>query len=115
MNVDAIRSLLLAAELGSFSAASEALGVPPSTVSRRVSELEADLGVRVLVRTGRGVRPIEEARSTLSRLRDVLVAVDACYEPPGPMRRLRVTSTLEMTSDATGVPTKYHSLLTRSP
>lgn len=96
MNIEAIRSLLLAVEFGSFSAASEQLGVPPSTVSRRVSELEGELGRTLLVRTGRGVRLAEEATQTLARLRDVLLAVDACYLPPAPMTRLRVTTTVEM-------------------
>jgi len=96
MNIDAIRSLLLAVEFGSFSAAGEQLGVPPSTVSRRVSELEGDLGRTILVRTGRGVRLAGEATQTLARLRDVLLAVDACYLPPAPMTRLRVTTTVEM-------------------
>jgi DNA-binding transcriptional LysR family regulator len=96
MNNEAIRSLLLAAELGSFSAAGDQLGVPPSTISRRVSELEEDLGHKVLVRTGRGVRPIREAGETLVRLRDVLLAVDACFRPPAPITRLRVTAPVEM-------------------
>jgi len=96
MNFEAIRSLLLTVESGSFSAASEQLGVPPSTVSRRVSELESDLGQTILVRTGRGVRLVDEATPTLVRLREVLSAVDACYLPPTPMTRLRVTTTVEM-------------------
>jgi len=96
VNVDAVRSLFLAIELGSFSAAGAQLGVPPSTVSRRVSDLEAHLDGRLLVRTGRGVRPAEEASETLSRLRDVLIAVDACYVPLQPISRLRVTAPSEM-------------------
>lgn len=96
MNIETIRSVLLAIDLGSFSAASERLGVPPSTVSRRVSELEAELGRTILVRTGRGVRLADEATQTLIRLRDVLMAFDACYLPPAPMTRLRVTTTVEL-------------------
>ncbi len=96
MNIEAIRSLLLSAELGSFSAVSEQLGVPTSTISRRVSELEADLGRKLLVRTGRGVRTAAEAGETMARLRDVLLAVQACYTPPADLTRLRVTATTEM-------------------
>jgi DNA-binding transcriptional LysR family regulator len=96
MNIEAIRSLVLTVESGSFSAASEQLGVPPSTVSRRVGELEADLGRTILVRTGRGVRVAQDASETMARLRDVLMAVDACHLQPASMTRLRVTSTVEM-------------------
>ena len=41
------------AESGGFTAASRVLDIPKSTVSRRVSELEAALGVRLLQRTTR--------------------------------------------------------------
>lgn len=44
---------LQVASSGSFTAAGKELGVPTSTVSRRVSRLEEELGVRLLQRTTR--------------------------------------------------------------
>lgn len=45
-----------AAELGSFTAAAESLGVTPASVSRSISRLESRLGVRLFTRTTRSVR-----------------------------------------------------------
>ncbi len=45
-----------AAELGGFTAAAEALGLTPASVSRSIARLEARLGVRLFVRTTRSVR-----------------------------------------------------------
>ena len=97
MNITTIRTVLLAIELGSLSAAGAQLGVPASTISRRVKDLETELGRRLIVRSGRGVRPAEEAKDTLLKLRDVVLAVDDCYAPESSITRLRVTAPLEMT------------------
>jgi DNA-binding transcriptional LysR family regulator len=46
-------------ERGSFARAAADFGVPPSTLSRKVAALEKRLGVRVLERTTRHLRPTE--------------------------------------------------------
>ncbi|MEB3323940.1 MAG: LysR family transcriptional regulator, partial [Cyanobacteriota bacterium] len=45
--------LVRVVQAGSFRAAGEALSMPKTTVSRKVSELEAQLGVQLLQRTTR--------------------------------------------------------------
>jgi DNA-binding transcriptional LysR family regulator len=48
------------AQLGSFSAAAKSLGMPISTVSRKVSELETRLGVNLIKRTTRKLNLSEQ-------------------------------------------------------
>src|SRR5262249_15366457 len=55
IEIGAVELFVRVAELRSFRAAGDALGVPRSTVSRRVAELESALGTRLLHRTTRHV------------------------------------------------------------
>ncbi|GLQ88275.1 LysR family transcriptional regulator [Dyella flagellata] len=51
--LEAMSMLVAIADHGSFSAAGRALRVPLATLSRKISDLEAHLGTRLLVRTTR--------------------------------------------------------------
>ncbi len=55
IEVGAVELFVRVAELRSFRGAADALGMPRSTVSRRISELERALGTRLLQRTTRRV------------------------------------------------------------
>ena len=52
-SIASMRIFLRVVEAGSFSAAGRQLGLAPSSVSRKVNELEDDLGVRLFQRTTR--------------------------------------------------------------
>lgn len=54
-----IQAFVEVVEHGGFSEAARRLGVSKSIISRRVARLEADLGVRLLSRTTRGIAPTE--------------------------------------------------------
>ena len=76
MDWDGLRLLLEVARVGSFLRAAEGLGVATSTVSRRISALEAAVGERLLERasdgcrlTERGARFAEAARRFERELR----------------------------------------------
>jgi DNA-binding transcriptional LysR family regulator len=53
IDLNEVAVFTMVADAGSFSAAAKLLGLPRSTVSRKVSRLEDDLGVRLLQRTTR--------------------------------------------------------------
>jgi len=65
------------ADLGSFSRAAERLGMPKSTVSRRVGALEARLGERLLLRTTRKLAVTEFGQAVLEHARHVAEDVEA--------------------------------------
>lgn len=61
--LEAMSILLAAAETGSLSAAGRRLGKPLTTISRKVSELEEHLNVRLLNRSGRRLTLTDAGRS----------------------------------------------------
>ncbi len=64
--------LLRVVERGSFSAASREVGMPLATVSRKVSELEAHLGTKLLARTTRKVVLTEAGAAYVASARRIL-------------------------------------------
>jgi DNA-binding transcriptional LysR family regulator len=56
-------------DLGGFSEAARRLGIPLSTVSRRIAELESDLGVRLLERSTRNARVTDIGAQILEHAR----------------------------------------------
>ena len=70
--LEAMAILLRVADAGGFSAASRQMGVPLATVSRRVSELEAHLGARLLVRTTRKVALTDAGAAYVASARRIL-------------------------------------------
>lgn len=61
---------------GSFTAAARALELPKSTVSRRVSRLEDELGVPLLVRTTRKLRLTEAGEAFFARVAPAVEQVE---------------------------------------
>lgn len=100
MDLDRLAALVWVVDLGSFTKAAERLGVPKSTVSRRVSSLEDDLGIRLLHRSTRQVTPTEAGRALYARasraiaeLEDAVRAVEDLGDVP--RGELRVTAPVD--------------------
>ncbi|MFT4975099.1 MAG: DNA-binding transcriptional LysR family regulator [Myxococcota bacterium] len=93
-SVDEIQVFVKVVEAESFTGAAELMGMPKSTVSRYVSKLEDRLGVRLLNRSTRQLRPTDVGRSYYSRcvriiadLEDAERAITSMQEvPTGPLR-----------------------------
>lgn len=69
-----------AAETGSFSAAARSLGLSQPSVSRIVSELEARLETRLMLRTTRRIVPTEAGRVFLNRAKEVMRMLEMAEE-----------------------------------
>src|SRR5262245_20584673 len=70
--LDAMATLLAAVDAGSLSGASRKLGMPLATVSRKVSELEAHLRMRLVTRTSRRLTLTDAGRSYVAACRRIL-------------------------------------------
>lgn len=72
LDVTALRSLLAVDRLGSVAAAAGSLGYTPSAVSQQIKKLEAQSGVLLLERFGRGVMLTEAGRLLVGRADELL-------------------------------------------
>jgi DNA-binding transcriptional LysR family regulator len=68
----AMKVLVNVAEASSLSAAARRIGLPLATVSRRIAELEAHLGVRLFNRTSRRLELTEAGRGYLPAAKRIL-------------------------------------------
>jgi DNA-binding transcriptional LysR family regulator len=86
---DAMSLLVAIAEAGSLSAAGRRMGLPLTTVSRRISDLEARLNARLLIRSTRrltlteaGVAYVEACRRILDQVAEAERAAAGEYVTP---------------------------------
>jgi DNA-binding transcriptional LysR family regulator len=77
LNLNDIQFFVRAAEAGGFAAAARQLGCPKSTVSKRVAELEAGLGVRLIQRTSRSFVLTDVGREFYEHARAAMIEAEA--------------------------------------
>jgi DNA-binding transcriptional LysR family regulator len=107
MDLLALVDFNLVARHGGFGRASRAAGRPKATLSRRVSELEAALGLRLFERGGRSLKLTEEGRALFERTGSLLTELDevaAAVASGGerPRGRLRISAPLLFSQTAMG-------------
>lgn len=69
-----------AVDHGGFAAASRALGLPKSTISRRVIELESRLGVKLIERTSRSFVMTDVGRAFYRHAKAMLIEAEAAED-----------------------------------
>ncbi len=74
--LEAMTTLVRVVDIGSFSGASRSLGMPLTTVSRKVNELETHLGTRLLLRTTRKVALTDAGAAYVAAARHILEQID---------------------------------------
>jgi DNA-binding transcriptional LysR family regulator len=74
--LELLRTFQRVTELSSFTQAAESLGLPRSTVSEQVRDLERLVDARLLHRTTRRVRPTQDGQALYERAREVLAQMD---------------------------------------
>ena len=108
MDLRQLRYFLVVAESGSLTQASERIPIAQSALSRHIRLLEGELGVKLLIRTGRGVELTEQGeffvdrvRSVLEQLEDARRGLAAWNDNPAGLVRVGMTptATLVMAAD----------------
>lgn len=94
MDFSALRAFVKVVQLGSFTRAADALDTQKAHLSRVITQLERELGVRLLERTTRALSVTEVGREFFERAVDILAAAEdaqriaqrALGEPHGILR-----------------------------
>ena len=76
MSPSSLEYFVMVSRLGSISRAALELGIEQSTITRHISKLESDIGVRLFHRSGRGVVLTDTGRVFLERAQDVVLALE---------------------------------------
>jgi DNA-binding transcriptional LysR family regulator len=103
MDLNLLTLFVTVAETSSFSATALKLNMPKSSVSRGISTLEADLGVRLFHRTTRQVALSTAGVALYERVGPLLVSLDQQVKSlpelePEPSGEIRVTATADFGS-----------------
>jgi LysR family transcriptional regulator for bpeEF and oprC len=76
MDLDQLAAFVAVVQAGSFTAAAKSLGTQKAHVSRTISRLEKQLGVRLLQRSTRSLAVTEVGRELYERANSILTAIE---------------------------------------
>ncbi|MFK7954852.1 MAG: LysR family transcriptional regulator [Lysobacterales bacterium] len=108
MDLRQLRYFLVVSDQGSFTQAAERIPIAQSALSRHMRLLEEELGVQLLIRTGRGVTMTEQgeflyerARSVLAQLEDTRRNLQSWYDNPAGVVRIGMPPSTTLVMAAT--------------
>ena len=97
MDIDALKTIVLVARHGSFSAAARILDLDPSSVSRIVAGVEHALGLRLFQRSTRRLSVTEEGAVYIARVAPLIDDIEKAADDARQLRELP-SGTLKMTA-----------------
>jgi len=101
MDLNHVSAFVRVVQDGSFTAAARALGLPKSSVSRSIAQLEQDLGVRLLHRTTRKLHLTDAGTAFHNRVARALADIDEATAAAADLQRelrgsIRVTVPVDL-------------------
>lgn len=101
MDLNHVSAFVRVVQDGSFTAAARALGLPKSSVSRSIAQLEQDLGVRLLHRTTRKLHLTDAGTAFHNRVSRALADIDEATAAASDLQRelrgsIRVTAPVDL-------------------
>jgi DNA-binding transcriptional LysR family regulator len=111
LNLNDLRLFVRAVESGGFAAAARLIGSPKSTVSKRVAELEAQLGARLIHRTSRSFMLTEAGRAFYDHARAAIIETEAAED----VVRRRLAEPIGTVRITASVPVAQFQLADRLP
>ena len=99
-NLNRLTYFAAVVENGSFTAASNALGITKAVVSQQVAKLEEETGAALLIRTTRRVQPTEAGKDFYARCLSILREAESAFDQVSqastkPIGLLRVAAPLD--------------------
>ena len=80
LDLDTLRTLVTAHDLGGFAQAADRLGRTPAAISLQMKRLQNELGVQLFRKNGRGLTLTEAGQTTLNYARRILALNDELLE-----------------------------------
>jgi DNA-binding transcriptional LysR family regulator len=107
LDVKTLRLFVAVCECRTMARAAEQEHIEPSAISKRIAQLESDLGIELLMRGRRGVRPTPAGLALLDHARTVLFTMDriasdaAAFSETGGIRgHVRLSATASAIAEA---------------